>query len=263
MVFYYLLSRSTSRQPTKHPPHKNRNKRRMCSRAARATCDLTNCSTSAAAIDITCCQDLHIPPRMITFNPPGPSHLFTSKGKKKKRSEDLHKQFTPKPPAQKIRKVHRSDPDAIARQTRSQTEPVSRRTRSRTQNAPTISTRTAKEPKRAASRPIEQEILMEFDVLLDVTIEKREVAKSRSQKRTELGGVDETVRSDKYDDLKRHISKVKMYAQQIGSKRLQAEADQERLRQKKEEEKDNGIRYLRRGHTKNYRRRRRRVANKI
>ena len=139
MVFYYPLSRSTSRQPTKHPPHKNCNARKRCSRAARATCDLTNYSTRAAEIDITCCQDLPIPRRTITFQPASPSFLFTSKGRKKKRSEDLQKQF-PKP-ARKIRKVHRSDPDAIARRTRSQTEPVSRRTRSRTQNAPTISTK--------------------------------------------------------------------------------------------------------------------------
>ena len=88
---------------------------------------------------------------------------------------------------------------------------------------------------------------MEFDVLLDVTIEKREVAQSRSQKRTELGGVDETVRSDKYDDLERHISKVEMYAQQIGSKRLQAEADQERRRQKKEKEKDQRDKIFKKG----------------
>ena len=80
---------------------------------------------------------------------------------------------------------------------------------------------------------------MEFDVLLDVTIEEREVAQPRSQKRTvQRGDVDETDCSDQYDDLERHINKVEMYAQQIGSKRLQAEADQERLRQKKEEEKD-------------------------
>ena len=125
MVFFYPLLRSTSRKPTKHPPRKNCNGRRRCSRAARATYDLTNCSTSAAAIDITCCQDLPIPPRTITFKPPGPSHSYTSKGRKKKRSEDLQKQF-PKPPTRKIRKVNLPDPNAIARCTRSQIEPVSR-----------------------------------------------------------------------------------------------------------------------------------------
>ena len=88
---------------------------------------------------------------------------------------------------------------------------------------------------------------MEIDVLLDVKIEDRKVAQSRSQKRTELGDVDETVRSDQYDDLKRHINKVEMYAQQIGSKRLQAEADQERLRQKKEEEKDKWDKIFKKG----------------
>ena len=103
---------------------------------------------------------------------------------------------------------------------------------------------------------------MEIDVLLDVKIE-REVAQSRSQKRTELSDVGETIRSDQYDDLDCHNNKVAMYAQQIGSKRLQAEADQERLRQKKEEEKDKWDKIFKKGHTKNYRRRRRRVANKI
>jgi len=214
MVFFYPLSRSTSRKPTKHPPRKTRNGRRRCSRAVRATCDLTNCSTSAAAIDITCCRDLPTPPRTITFKPPGPSLLFTSKGRKKKRSKDLQNQF--------------------------QTEPVSRRTRFKTKNAPTISTRTAEEPKRAASRsrPIEQEILMEFDVLLDVKIEEREVARPRSTR--QRGDVDETDCNDPYayDDLERHNNKVEMYAQQIGSKRLQAEADQERQRQIEEEVKD-------------------------
>ena len=87
---------------------------------------------------------------------------------------------------------------------------------------------------------------MEIDVLLDVKIE-REVAQSRSKKRTELGDVDETIRSDKYNDLDCHNNKVEMYAQQIGSKRLEAKADQERQRQKKEEEKDQWDKIFKKG----------------
>ena len=72
---------------------------------------------------------------------------------------------------------------------------------------------------------------MEFDVLLDVKIEEREVARPRSTR--QRGDVDETDCNDPYayDDLERHNNKVEMYAQQIGSKRLQAEAD------KKEEDR--------------------------
>ena len=214
----------------------------------RATCDLTNCSTSAAAINRTCCQDLPIPPRTITFRLPGPSFLYTSKGREKKRSKDLHEQFTftPKPLARKVRKV---SPDAIARHTRSQTQPVSGRTRSKNKNAPTISTRTADQPKRAAHRPIEQAILMEFDVTIDVKLEG-EVTRSEPN-----GHVGETDCSDPYDHLERHRNEVKMYELQFESKRHKAEADQELQRQKTNEEerqknekvKDKWDKILRRG----------------
>jgi hypothetical protein len=74
---------------------------------------------------------------------------------------------------------------------------------------------------------------MEFEVILDVTLEEREVTRSEPN-----GHVGETDCSEPpYDHLKRHRNKVKMYQQQFESKRHKAEADQERLRQKNEEER--------------------------
>ena len=224
-------------QQTKHPSKKNRNARKNYSRAPRATYDFANYSTSAAAIDdITCRQDLPIP-RTIIFKPPGPSFSYTVKGRNKKRSKDLHKQFTLKP-SRKVRKVNHPDPDAIATRTRSKTEkvpesapePVSSRTRSKS-NAPPISTRTAGEPKRAVPHPTKQELFIEIEVQVEIG---EGAARPRSQKLTR-----QRERSDPYDDLERHNNEVEMWAERIGRIRLQIEADkieQERLERKKKEE---------------------------
>ena len=87
---------------------------------------------------------------------------------------------------------------------------------------------------------------MEFDVILDVKLEEREVTRP-SQNSEPNGQVGETNCSDQYDDLERHRNEVKMYELQFKSKRLQAEAGQERQRKKKEEDKDKWDKILKRG----------------
>ena len=68
---------------------------------------------------------------------------------------------------------------------------------------------------------------MEFDVILEVKLEEREVTRSEPN-----GHVGETDCSDPYDHLERHRNEVKMYELQFESKRHKAEADQELQRKK-------------------------------